>query len=428
MLILMSSPVQISLLVVIIVSILGSAFFSSCEIAYSSVSSIRLKKMAEQGNAQAKASLKIVDNYSKMLSTILIGNNLVNIFISSLATLLCLDYFGPQYGDLIAIVGTTIFVLIFGEIIPKTFAKKYALGFSLHYTKPITFINYLFFPITWLVTKLIDKISVIWTPKEHTPTATDEELITIAEELEEEGIIDEDDAELIISAIDFCDVTAHEIMIPRVDVYAIDIDDDQEAIIAEGQIFKYSRVPVYEDTIDNIVGIINTTSLMKDLLNGETINLKEMLQEPFYVHKTKPISSILTEFKEQHNRIAIVVDEFGGVMGILTLEDIIEELVGDIFDETDEVVEDYRELAPNVYEVDGDMNIYDFFELVDYDDKDFESEYTTVGGWCTDILEKFPEVGDHFDFANFKVTVTAADKMRVGMVRVEVFEEDSEDE
>ena len=167
---------------------------------------------------------------------------------------------------------------------------------------------------------------------------------------------------------------------------------------------------------------------MKKILNGEAIDLRSMLTEPMYVHKTKHISNILTKFKKTNQHLAIVVDEFGGFMGILTAEDIVEELVGDIFDETDEVVLDYRELAPNLYEVDGDMNIYDFFELVDYDDRDFESEYTTVGGWCTDILEKFPEVGDHFEFANFIVTITAVEGMRVGKVKVEVQEQDEDEE
>ena len=250
----------------------------------------------------------------------------------------------------------------------------------------------------------------------------------ITEELEEEGVIDEEDAELIISAIDFRDVTAHEIMIPRVDVFAIDIDDNQEDILKNEQIFRYSRVPVYEDTIDHVIGILNTTSLMKKILNGEQIDLRSMLIEPMYVHKTKHISNILTKFKATNQHLAIVADEFGGFMGILTIEDIVEELVGDIFDETDEVILDYKELGENIYEVDGDMNIYDFFELVDYDDRDFESEYTTVGGWCTDMLEKFPEVGDTFEFANFTVTITEVEGMRVGKIKVEIQEMIDEEE
>lgn len=417
---------MVILIILIGILVVFSAFFSSCEIAYSSVSKIRLKKEAEEGSKKATAAIKIIDNYSTALSTILIGNNLVNIFIQSLGTLVFINYFGEELGQIYSIIVLTIVVLIFGEILPKALANKYSHSLALFYPKIYNFFRVMFYPITFVVNKTIGKAVAKLAPKEIVPTATDEELITITEELEEEGLIDSDDAELIISAIDFCDITAHEIMIPRVDVFAVDIDDDQEEILSNEEIFRFSRVPVYEDTIDNVIGILNTTTLMKKILAGEKIDLRSMLDEPMYVHKTKHISNILTEFKENNKHLSIVVDEFGGVMGIVTMEDIVEELVGDIFDEMDEVVLDYRELEPNVYEVDGDMNIYDFFELVDYDDREFESEYTTIGGWCTEILEKFPQVGDTFEFANLTVTITDAEAMRVGIVRVEVKEFEEE--
>ena len=402
----MNTPVVIAILILIVILIILSAFFSSCEIAYSSVNKIKLKKKVSDGNKEATKAMEIVNNYSEALSTILIGNNLVNIAVSSLATMVAVAYLGEEMGSLLATIVATIVVLIFGEILPKALANKFSLKLTLLYVKPFKICRIIFFPITFLVTKFVKLISKIWTPKNIEVSEIDEELNVITEELEEEGVIDEEDAELIISAIDFRDVTAHEIMIPRVDVFAIDIDDNQEDILKNEQIFRYSRVPVYEDTIDHVIGILNTTSLMKKILNGEQIDLRSMLIEPMYVHKTKHISNILTKFKATNQHLAIVADEFGGFMGILTIEDIVEELVGDIFDETDEVILDYKELGENIYEVDGDMNIYDFFELVDYDDRDFESEYTTVGGWCTDMLEKFPEVGDTFEFANFTVTIT----------------------
>ena len=408
--------------------IILSAFFSSCEIAYSSVNKIKLKKKVSDGNKEATKAMEIVNNYSEALSTILIGNNLVNIAVSSLATMVAVAYLGEEMGSLLATIVATIVVLIFGEILPKALANKFSLKLTLLYVKPFKICRIIFFPITFLVTKFVKLISKIWTPKNIEVSEIDEELNVITEELEEEGVIDEEDAELIISAIDFRDVTAHEIMIPRVDVFAIDIDDNQEDILKNEQIFRYSRVPVYEDTIDHVIGILNTTSLMKKILNGEQIDLRSMLIEPMYVHKTKHISNILTKFKATNQHLAIVADEFGGFMGILTIEDIVEELVGDIFDETDEVILDYKELGENIYEVDGDMNIYDFFELVDYDDRDFESEYTTVGGWCTDMLEKFPEVGDTFEFANFTVTITEVEGMRVGKIKVEIQEMIDEEE
>ena len=424
----MNTPVVIAILILIVILIILSAFFSSCEIAYSSVNKIKLKKKVSDGNKEATKAMEIVNNYSEALSTILIGNNLVNIAVSSLATMVAVAYLGEEMGSLLATIVATIVVLIFGEILPKALANKFSLKLTLLYVKPFKICRIIFFPITFLVTKFVKLISKIWTPKNIEVSEIDEELNVITEELEEEGVIDEEDAELIISAIDFRDVTAHEIMIPRVDVFAIDIDDNQEDILKNEQIFRYSRVPVYEDTIDHVIGILNTTSLMKKILNGEQIDLRSMLIEPMYVHKTKHISNILTKFKATNQHLAIVADEFGGFMGILTIEDIVEELVGDIFDETDEVILDYKELGENIYEVDGDMNIYDFFELVDYDDRDFESEYTTVGGWCTDMLEKFPEVGDTFEFANFTVTFTEVEGMRVGKIKVEIQEMIDEEE
>ena len=424
----MNTPGVIAILILIVILIILSAFFSSCEIAYSSVNKIKLKKKVSDGNKEATKAMEIVNNYSEALSTILIGNNLVNIAVSSLATMVAVAYLGEEMGSLLATIVATIVVLIFGEILPKALANKFSLKLTLLYVKPFKICRIIFFPITFLVTKFVKLISKIWTPKNIEVSEIDEELNVITEELEEEGVIDEEDAELIISAIDFRDVTAHEIMIPRVDVFAIDIDDNQEDILKNEQIFRYSRVPVYEDTIDHVIGILNTTSLMKKILNGEQIDLRSMLIEPMYVHKTKHISNILTKFKATNQHLAIVADEFGGFMGILTIEDIVEELVGDIFDETDEVILDYKELGENIYEVDGDMNIYDFFELVDYDDRDFESEYTTVGGWCTDMLEKFPEVGDTFEFANFTVTITEVEGMRVGKIKVEIQEMIDEEE
>ena len=418
---------EIIMLVAICILVVFSAFFSSCEIAYSTVSKIRLKKESEKNNKNALAAISIIDNYPILLSTVLVGNNLVNILISSLGTLVAVRHFGEELGPILSTIILTVVVLIFGEIIPKTFGTKYAYRLSLLYTNIFKFFKAIFYPLSFVINKFVSFLLRNYKEDEPIPTATDEELITIAEELEEEGVIDQDDAELIKSAIDFCDVTAHEIMIPRVDVFAINIDDSTDEILNDELIYKYSRVPVYEDTIDNIIGILNTTELIKKVLSNEPIDIRSMLSKPYFVHKTKSISNILTELKKNHLHIAVVIDEFGGVMGILTAEDIIEELIGDVFDEMDEVVLDYEQLDEHTYKVDGDMNIYDFFELIDYDDRDFEAEYTTVGGWCTDILEKFPEVGETFTFANVKVTSREVDKMRVENVKVEI-EEIAEDD
>lgn len=411
---------MIIIFIAIIALILLSAFFSSCEIAYSSVSKVKLKMQSDDGNQKANRAIKIVDDYSTTLSTVLVGNNLVNTLISSLGTVAAMSLIGEEYGSIVSTAVLTVIILIFGEIIPKTIGNKFSFSMSLFYVDIYNFFRILFFPITFVVNAFIFKVFKGLDEVNEETQATDEELITIASQLEEDGYIDKDDAELIKSAIDFTTITAREIMIPRVDVFAIDINDSKMNILNNEELYRFSRVPVYEDSIDNIIGVINTTTLMKQILANQSIDLKSLIKPAFYVHKTKNISTILTEFKENNEQIAIIIDDFGGVMGILTMEDIIEELVGDVFDETDEIVYDYEQLSDNTYLVDGDMNINDFFELFAFDDENFEAEYTTVGGFCTDALQKIPEVNDTFEFNNLIISIIECDKMRVGKVKVEI--------
>lgn len=406
----------IPILLVILTTL--SAFFSGAEIVYNTVNPLKLKKNAEQGNEKAKKALNVVEEYPLVLSTILVGNNLVNIGASSFATIFCVSLWGDN-GPLIATIGMTIIILIFGEILPKTILGKYSYKVSLAFSTPITMTKKIFKFIALPITNLVEKMSVIWTPKEKEPTATDEELITMVDEIEENGYIDEETGELIKSAIDFTDSTVHEIMTPRVDIFAFDINDDINDLLHDPNIFKYSRVPIYDSTIDNIIGVVSTREIFKSLLTNEKIEIKDILIKPIFVHKTKSISSLLREFKKTHVHIAVIMDEFGGTLGIVTLEDVLEELVGDIWDEMDTIEEEYQENENGTFIVDGDMNIYDFFEIVEYDDKEFESEYTTVGGWCTEILEKFPEKDDTFVFSNLIITILEMDGVRVEKVKVE---------
>ncbi len=413
---------MVIILIIILILIVLSAFFSSCETVYSSVSRVKLKMKADEGNQKANRALKIVDDYATTLSTVLIGNNLVNTLISSLGTIVAMELVGAEYGSIVSTAVLTVVLLIFSEILPKTIGNKFSFSISLVYVDLYNFFKFLFFPITYIVNLFIFKVFKGLDETIDETQATDEELITIASQLEEDGYIDKEDAELIKSAIDFTTITAREVMIPRVDVFAIDINDSETEILKNEELYRFSRVPVYDDTIDNIVGVINTTTLMKCLLANQTIDLKSMIKPAFYVHKTKSISTILTEFKENNEQLAIITDDFGGVMGILTMEDIIEELVGDVFDETDEIIYDYEQLDGETYLVDGDMNINDFLELFEVDDEEFEVEYTTVGGFCTDLLQKIPDVGDSFNFRNLTITITECDKMRVGKIKVEIHE------
>lgn len=413
---------MVIILIIILILIVLSAFFSSCETVYSSVSRVKLKMKADEGNQKANRALKIVDDYATTLSTVLIGNNLVNTLISSLGTIVAMELVGAEYGSIVSTAVLTVVLLIFSEILPKTIGNKFSFSISLVYVDLYNFFKFLFFPITYIVNLFIFKVFKGLDETIDETQATDEELITIASQLEEDGYIDKEDAELIKSAIDFTTITAREVMIPRVDVFAIDINDSETEILKNEELYRFSRVPVYDDTIDNIVGVINTTTLMKCLLANQTIDLKSMIKPAFYVHKTKSISTILTEFKENNEQLAIITDDFGGVMGILTMEDIIEELVGDVFDETDEIIYDYEQIDEETYLVDGDMNINDFLELFEVDDEEFEVEYTTVGGFCTDLLQKIPDVSDSFTFRNLTITITECDKMRVGKIKVEIHE------
>lgn len=413
------------IIIAIVVLIIGSAFASASEIAYATMNKIKLEKAASDAkNKKAVRAKKLIDDYPSLLATILVINNLVNIAMTSLFSILASEIFAKNTNTYSVIFGTLI-VLIFGEIIPKVITARYNYSIALSFSLLLTFFKKFFKPVVYVATKISNFFAKFWTPKEKEESVTDEELITMVDEIEEEGFIDEETGDLVRSAIDFTDVSAYEIMTHRVDVFAFDIEDKIDELINDVNIFKYSRVPVYRDDIDHIIGVLNTKVLIKQLLskNKKSIKIEELLTEPIYVHKTKAISEVLREFKKTRTHIAIVVDEFGGTMGIITLEDILEELVGDIWDETDVIEEEYTQKSENEFIVDGEMNIYDFFDLVEYEDKEFESEYTTVGGWCTDVLGKFPEVGDNFVFGNLKVSIIEVDGMRVEKVKIIKVEE-----
>ena len=409
------------LIIALILCVICSAFFSGSENALSECNKLRIKKEAEEGNKAAKRAQNLIENYSKSISTILIGNNLVNIAASSFTTVLALRLF-PDIPDAVtyATIIITIIILICGEIVPKILATEHANSISKFISFPLRIFQILFSPLLVVITKLIDKTEHMWTPEEVEDSVTDEELVDIVESIEEEGVIDEDKSELIISAIEFADIDAYEIMVPRVDVIGINIEDSIEDILKDLSIFNHSVVPVYKESLDDIVGVIKTKDLMRQYLITGSINLEEIMKEPKFVHKTKSILDLLEEFKETGDQMAFIIDEFGGTMGIVTTEDILEELVGDIWDEKDKVEPEFIEKTENILEVDGMMNIFDFFELVEYDSREFESAYTTLGGWCTEMLEDFPEVGEKFSFEYMDFEILEMDDLRVEKVKVTI--------
>ncbi len=422
----MMTPLEIIVLVAIVVMVAFSAFFSSADMVYSTVDTLRLKKDAEKGSKSAKLALRFANEYDKTISTILFSNNLVNIAASSLASI---SYLGDKVGPGLVTVIMFLIIVTFSEIIPKVIGRVYSHGLAKLYAYPILVFKYAFFPFVYATSALGRLIvsPLYLKAKKEEETVSDDELQEMVDTIEEEGVIDEEQGELLRSAITFMDTQAYEIMTPRVDIFAFDIEDDIKDLINDENIFMYSRVPVYEETIDNIIGILPTKLLLKVMLEGGKIDVRSLLAPVTFVPRSLNISSILEDFKKTHNHIAIVKDEYGGTEGLITLEDIVEELVGDIWDEMDEVEEEATEVGDGVFLIDGAMNIEDFFELVELE-LDEDADYSTVSGWCVAILERFAKIGDYFTYQNLEVKVIEADEFTVEKIRVKILDTKKEDE
>lgn len=417
----------------IVILIAFSAFFSGSEIAFASANKMRLKKGAAEKGLREKVAYEISENYSTALSSILIGNNLVNIAASSVATVIAMSIFGENSskGPVIATTVMTILILIFGEITPKIIAKKNSDTFSVTVSLPLKIVMTILKPVNVVVMGILHFFEKLW-GKTEGPSMTEEELASIIEIIEDEGVIDEDQSELLQSALEFSDITAQEILKPRVDMISIDIDDDFDEI--KDLIFNvpYSRIPVYRDTIDNIIGILYIDHFFKALVDQPEMDnraLEALLMPPSFIHKTMKLPAVMTQLRSKKMHLAIVVDEYGGTMGMVTLEDAIEQLVGDIWDETDEIVDDVTQLAEDSFRVSGDQSIYDFLEQFELDDHRFDTEYVTVGGWAIEMFDGYPQKGDSFEYQNLKVTIDEVDDLRIVSLLVKVFPKpESEDE
>lgn len=422
---------DIGSLVVILICLAGSAFFSGSETAFSTFNRIRMKKLAQDGNKKAQKVLALSEQYDKFISTVLIGNNIVNILLSSLATLLCVKWLAEtNYSSFAAAISTavsTVVVLIFGEISPKTIAKEHADGYAMAVCGLIRLLEIILAPFNFLFglwKKLLNKIF----HKSEEASITEEELMTIVDEAEEDGGINPDEGKLIRSAIEFNDVTVNEILTPRVDICAIERTATNEEITDTFMSSSFSRLPVYEEDIDHIVGVLHE----KDFYAARrhtSMPLDKVYKKPVYVSEHTKISDLLQTLKSEQCHMAIVVDEFGGTKGIVTMEDIIEELIGDVFDEHDEIVDEYKELEDGSYLVMCSANLDDFFEKFDVEVRDDENLPQTVNGWVMMMLESLPNVGDVFVHNNLHVEVTRISEKRVEEVHVTVLEasEDEED-
>ena len=412
--------------------ILVSAFFSGTEIAFASANPARLKSKRQQKDSLSLSiASKIVEDYENMLGAVLIGNNLANIAASSIATLIVMDLLGEGYAWVATLV-MTVLVLIFGEIIPKVLAKQFAEQFCTAVAIPIYVLSLILKPVTLIMTGLIGLLSKLWESSIADPDAVSEDdFENIIDIVEDEGVLDEEQCDLLQNALDFDTVLAYEVITPRVDMDAIDIRDPYETNIRKIEDYIYSRIPVYEDTPDNIIGILHLNHFYKEFVKGERVNIRSLLLPVTYVHKTMPLPDVLEKMKETKSHMVVVLDEYGGTMGILTMEDVLEQLVGEIWDESDEIEREFVCIDDTHFEADGDMRIYDFFDEFDIDideDEDFETDSATVGGWTITMLDGEVDEGDSFTFENLRITVKKAEEHRVERIEVEKLPEEEEEE
>ena len=411
---------DLSTIIALVFLVLCSAFFSASETAYTSLNLVRMKRMAADGDARAAKVLKLAERYESLLSSILIGNNIVNILASSLATVLFVRALGNK-GVTVSTLVITVVILLVGEVTPKNIAKEHAETIAMKFYPLLFVLTKLFTPLNWLLGCWQRLIGKVVKPAEDRGY-TEEELITIVEEAENEGGIDAHESELIKSAIEFTDVDVEEILTPRVEIQAMELGASDDEISDLFQESGYSRLPVYQETVDNIVGILHEKDFYA---NRGKVPVRELMSNPTYVMQNTKVSDLLKLLQKTKSHMAVVVDEYDGVQGIVTMEDILEELVGEIWDEHDEVVEEYRALPDGGYLVDGGANLDDMLELFD-----IHKEYdpVTVNGWVREELGRFPKAGDSFECDNLIVTVEKAEKRRATEVRVvpKPAEEDAE--
>ena len=410
-----------TILLVLILLVLCYSFFSACETAFSSLNKIKLRALANAGNKKAERTYALTEKFPKLLTTILVGNTIVNVVAASLATVLFTNLYRSK-GVAISSIVMTLVIMIVGEIIPKNIAKYVPEKFAMNVTWILNILVFLFTPLTFIfgyLEKLISRLFYV-----ENDTYSTDELLTMVEEANEEGDMEDHEADLITNALEFNDLDVGEILTPRIDVIAIDIDEDSvEDIELMYRDSGYSRLPVYEDSLDNIIGVLHEKDFYYHLLYEKSANFKEILQEVFYTSPHVKISSLLKQFQTSKSHMAVVVDEYGGTQGIITMEDILEELVGEIYDEHDQVIEYYKKLDDHNYLIKADLDIDDLFEHFGIE-TDEEFEFNTTSAWVIDVLDKIPVKGDCFDYKNMHVEVTDADSKKVNEIKITFKDDD----
>jgi len=416
---------QINLLVysiLYLILIILSFSFSCVDMAYGCVSLTKLETQYKKKKSKAiELAIKFVKNYDQTISTIILCNDLVNVALEIISvpfSTSLLAVCGVSDTSLVTLITilisgfTLVFLILFGDILPKSLGKIASFRITIFFGYIICFFYYLFFPITFIVKWFIAFITYPIRKNVKDTEISDDELQIMVDEIEESGDIDEDKAEMLRGTIDYANTLVYEIMTPRVDVYAIEINDDIDEILANKDTFLHSRIPVYEDSIDNIVGFVLSKTLIRLKLENSTRSIKDIVLPIKKFPRSTEINDVFKCFKKEKIHFGVVLDEYGGTEGIVSLEDILEEIVGEIWDETDDVESPYIEQKDGTFIVDGGMNLFDFFELFSLDEEDLDkTEYVTIGGFCIELLDdKFAKVGDLINYQNLNIKVIAVDK------------------
>ena len=413
----------------IVVLIAFSAFFSGSEIAFASVNTLRLQSKAEKGSKPAQVAHYICQQYDKALCTILIGNNLVNIASSSLATVIALQLVGDS-GAIYATGVMTVLILTFGEIMPKIVAKDQSDGFVLLAAYPLRLLMLVTKPLVIAITWILDRIAKLWGGTPEPDPMTADELMTMIETVEDEGVIDEDRSDLLQSAVSFGETTVEQVLTPRVDLVAIDLQDSREDILHTMETSRFSRIPLYEEDIDSIQGILYLNHAYRVLADAPDTPIRDLLLPAVFLHRSTRLPIAMRELRSRRLQMAVVLDDFGGTCGVVTLEDILEEIVGDIWDENDTIEEDFCQLDETHFRLSGSVSLDDLLWEADLEQFEDEFDSTTVGGWITELNGGFPTLGQELVWKNLRLKVDALDDRRVLQVSVEILpkQEEAEDE
>ncbi len=401
----------------IVFLLMGSAFFSGTEIAYTSLSKLKMKRDSDHPTTVQKLVNFIYNHYDYALSTVLVGNNLVNIAATSAATVLAVNFAATMNGRIsddtastIVTVIMTVLILIVGEITPKMIARRCSEQIAKFAAWPLIILMVLFFPVVWVTSGIVKVFSLLWKKDTQDVTITEEELENLLDTAEDEGVIDESETELLQSALEFTDLDAADILTPRIDVVGFELHDSMEFILNTISETQFSRFPVYERTIDHVVGILYVKHLLKELVDNKDVQLSDLLLEPVYIPKTMKLHDIMDQFRTHQTHMVIVADEYGGIMGVVTMEDVLEQLVGEIWDENDDIVSFWQSFGKHRWECSGDMNLSEFFDNLDLDDDDIETDCATVGGWATENIGAMPVAFDAFDYLQYTILVKHVDE------------------